>query len=816
MKCTLSLPALFCLVIGTGTLSAQLPAKVTGTVTDASKKPVVAATVSLLKAKDSMLIKTTLTGETGIFELEHLSADTFLITITAIGFVKYSSPPIIISVQSPSVILPAISLQRLDAGMLQEVTVTGKRPFIERQIDRTVMNVDALISNAGTTALEVLEKAPGVLVDNEGNISLRGKSGVLILIDDKPTYLSGASLAGYLKSLSSDQLDKIEIMTNPPAKYDAAGNAGVINIKTKKIKKKGFNGNLNTTFGQGAYWRSNNSLNLNYRRNDLNVFGNFGWNKDNGFNDLMIERRYKNPDGSIKSSFLQNSFIRRINHSYSGKLGMDYSINKKTTVGFVFNGVRNTSIQKINNTSQLRNAAQALDSIITANNDQQELFRSGSINLNYRHQYDSTGRELTMDADYVNYSIHSDQLFRNGSFYANNTVKSRDTLSGALPSGINIYSFKADYTYPLKGKASLAGGIKTSYIKTDNIAGYFSIVNNAELPDYEKSNHFLYNEHINAAYINFKKEYKKIGMQFGLRAEHTLSEGHQLGNSVKPDSAFKRNYTNLFPTVYFSYKPDTGNRHQFVLSYGKRINRPYFKDLNPFVMPLDKFTNYLGNPFLTPMFSHNFSLSHTYKNVMTTTAFFNYTKDAIAETIELQGAKFISRPNNIGQGKEMGFSTDFTLHPTKWWTSIWFGEVQFRHYKGPLYTTFLDTSAFFGIAHVTNQFQFKKGWSFEVFGLYVGKRLARQFVLGEFWAVNIGAQKKILKDKGSLKLNVPDLFYSRVNKGIINNLQNGEGNYHNMGDSRQVRLTFSYSFGKSGDSPRKRGTGAESEQSRVQ
>ncbi len=815
MKSIISLLAIFCLTFNNQSIFAQSTGAINGIVTDPGTKPITGATVSLLRLKDSVPIKTTLSDHEGRFEFEKLQPDTFYLTITAIGFAKFSSQPLVITHSSHLLTLPIIRLQNKEASALEAVTITGKKPLIERQTDRTIVNVDAFIGNAGSTALDVLARSPGVQVDNEGNISLKSKTGVLILVDDKPTYLSGADLAGYLRSLPSDQLDKIEIMTNPPARYDAAGNAGVINIKTKKIKKKGFNGSINSTYAQGVYWNTFNSLSLNYGRGKWNFFANTGLNEGRGFNDLDIERIYMNPDGSTRSYFNQHSFLRRYNRPLNAKLGVDYSLDKKTTLGIVLNGIRTNSITPIYNTSNLLDSHQSLDSVITADNYQREQFRNASINFNYRHQYDSSGRELSMDADIVGYSLNNDQIFRNASFQSNGIPKTRDTLTGSLPSNIRIYSFKADYTHPLPGKARLEAGIKTSFIKTDNIANYYNLLDAQPVPDLDKTNHFLYDEHINAAYLNYKKDLRRFGLQLGLRVENTLSKGHQLGNSAKPDSVFTRNYTSLFPTIYFSYKPDTSNRHQLVLSYGKRIDRPYFKDLNPFLAPLDKFTNYVGNPFLQPMFSHNFSLAHTFKGFLTTTLFYNYRKDQIGETIELQGTTFVSRPNNIGKTVEMGISLDATLHPAKWWTSILYGEYQRRASKGQLYTSFLDTSAFFGVVDITNQFQLNHEWSAELFSLYVGKRAIRQFVLGEFWHVNISVQKKVLQNKGALKLTLQDVFYSRVNKGIINNLQNGRGSYHNMGDSRQVRFTFSYSFGKSSGSQRNRSTSAETEQGRV-
>ncbi len=266
--------------------------------------------ISLVHAKDSSFAKTTLADDNGKFEFEMLKEGSYKVVIAQSGLQQYSSAIIVILPQQPQMQLEPIVLNEVAAN-LQEVKVVSKKPFIEKKIDRVVVNPDALIGNAGATSLEVLEKAPGVLVDINGNISLKGKPGVLVFIDDKPTYLSAADLAGYLRSLPGGSIESIEIMPNPPARYDAAGNAGVINIRLKKNKVKGINGALNLSYGQGKYHRTNNSFNINYRVNKFNFFGNAGISDNNSYQDLTITRQYFEPGGAFSSGFKQNSYIKK-------------------------------------------------------------------------------------------------------------------------------------------------------------------------------------------------------------------------------------------------------------------------------------------------------------------------------------------------------------------------------------------------------------------------------------------------------------------------------------------------------------------------
>lgn len=798
-------------------LCAAMPAwaQVSGKVADNNNKAVSGAVASLLRAKDSVSVKAKVTDSDGNFELRGMGYENFILMISSTGSKKYYSTPFVIDSASQSKHFPQIILQK-ESATLEGVTVAAKKSMIERKADRTIVNVDAFISNAGSNALEVLEKAPGVQVDNNETISLRGKPGVLIYIDDKPTYLSGADLASYLKSLPAASLDKIEIMTTPPAKYDAAGNAGIINIKTKKTKIKGFSGTAGTSYRQAKYADVRNNFSFNYRNNKLNLFSNNSYSEGRNFNDLDISRRYNNPDGSLRSAFAQNSYIKRWYSSLNLKIGMDYSLSKKTTVGIVLSRLNRPSTQKTNNTGMFTHLQNITDSVITADNSEDAGFKNSGINLNFLYEPDSIGNTLSMDADYLRYTTGNDQVFKNASFNGTNILKAQDELTGALPSYLDIYSFKADYTHPLNKKSKLETGIKTSYITTNNIGSYFTVLNNIPVPDYEKTNHFMYNENINAAYANFSTELKKISLQLGLRAENTISKGHQLGNPIKPDSSFRKNYTNLFPTIFASYKLDSAGNSQLNLAYSKRIDRPYYEDLNPFISPLDKFTYYAGNPFLKPQFTQHIELAHSYKNKLTTTIFYDGIKDEMDETIELNGNTFISRTGNIGKKDIFGYSIDATIKPVKWWTVLTYFQYLYQHTQSRVYTEAVNTKGGWYSANLVNQFALTKGWSTELTLRGRTAILDGQFKTGKTGVINIGAQKKMLKDKGTLKIAVQDLLKTRINEGYINGLKDGSGYYHNLNDSRALVLAFTYRFSKGAKNKEERKTGgADDEQNRV-
>jgi len=792
--------------------SDSLPAyQIKGRVVNTAHKPIDYAGVGLQKEGKTILSTTADTG--GYFKFDVVDKGDYLVKISAVGMdsimvaVTLSN---IKTVQLPDIVVSS------NITTLKEVTIVSKKPLIEQKIDRTVLNVDALISNAGTTALEVLEKSPGVMVDEQsGNISLKGKSGVVIFIDDKPTYLSGEDLQNYLRSLPSSTLDQVEIMTNPPAKYDAAGNAGVINIRTKKSKVKGFNGGFSLAYLQGVKAKTNNSFNFNYRDNKFNFFGTVSYNVRNNFNYLDIDRRYENTDGSTNSYFRQHNDITNTGQVVNTKIGADYYQSEKTTWGIVLNGMYRPSTNNFSNTSRLLNAESQLDSVILAHNRENDHFKNGGINLNYRHEFDKNGKELTADIDYIVYQNDRKQLFNNESYLPDMTLISQDQLTGTLPSDIRIYSAKTDYTHPLSNGLKLAMGLKSSYTKTDNLAVYTNTVNNVTTPDYDKSNHFIYKENINAAYLNLNQDFKKLSIQAGLRVENTGSNGHQLGNAMRPDSAFKRNYTDLFPTFYLSYKLDTAGNNQLGLKYGRRINRPFYQDLNPFITPLDKFTYYVGNPLLNPAYSNNFELSHTFKNRITTTISYGKTKDDADETIQILNGIYYSRPGNIGSTITKSISVDAGFDPTTWFNLHIYAEVTANEFKSAFYTGLLDTKGTFYYVQPVLQFTLSKSWNAQLDGFYQSKITYAQFVLGSRGQVNGGISKKVSAST-TLKLTVNDIFYSYRNTGVINNLALAEASYHNRNDTRLAVLTLSYRFGKAINNQRQHeANGAETEKNRV-
>jgi len=770
--------------------------------------------VSLQLAKDNLLVKTQISDPDGSFEFDNLKPQSYLITIEDEKYSTFLSNTIEVS-DGQEINLPPIILTVSTVNKLNEVTVQKKKPVVENKIDKTVVNVDAMLTVAGGDAMDVLEKSPGISVDENGTITFKGKKGVAVFIDDKPTYLSGSDLESYLKSLPASTLGQIELMTNPPAKYDAAGSAGVINIVTKKSKARGFNGSVSARVSQGKNTFTRNGLNLNYLNDKVRVFGNIGYAYVKPTNNLYIFRRFRNEDGSVASNFDQNSFLATKAHTGNAKAGIDYYASEKTTIGFGVSGIVKSSAKSSDVRSVFSNPFRVVDSTIVADNKEKDKFSNIGLNLNFRHDFNESGQKITADVDYLNYATRTDQTFHNFVYNADNTLKSQDESVGTLPSDIDIYSFKADYSLPLKKDRLFEAGYKMSISKTDNDASYNDIVAGNRIPDYDLSNHFKYDETIHAAYVNFNFGYKRFTFQTGLRAESTASKGNQLGNGLKQASQFSKSYTNLFPTAYVQYKLDSIGNNQLVASYGKRINRPYYEDLNPFVSPLDKFTYYAGNPYLSPSFAHNYELSYRYKGYFSTTASYGLTKDDINETIEITNRVYYSRPGNIGKGQVYSLNVNADIPFAKWLSTNLYSEVTHTQYTSRLYTENLDAQGTFWYIMATNSFKFPKDWSAELSGNYQTNMVSSQFTLGARGNVSVAVQKKIMKGKGSLKLAASDIFYTNLNSGTINNLRLTEASWVNKADTRFVALTFAYSFGKAFQAKDYEASGADSEKNRV-
>jgi hypothetical protein len=806
---------------------AQTGGKVTGSIKDGGNQKIIdAASVSLLRAKDSSLVKVAITDKEGNFSFENVKDGNYLVLATSVGHAKSYSNSFLIAADKLSANVGMLQLVPVEKA-LKEVSVTAKKPLIERKLDRTIVNVEASITSAGNTALEVLEKAPGVSVDKDGNISLKGKAGVIIYLDGRPSYLSGPDLANMLRNMTASQLEQIEIMTNPPAKYDAAGNAGVINIKTKKNKQFGYNGSITTGYTQGRYARFNESVSFNYRNQKVNFFSNFNYNRNHRSEELFIVRNMRDKNTkNITSIFDQSSNMENQRHYYNAKIGMDYTVSKNTTVGVVLNGFYNPSLWQSSTNTLIYDPNHNLTNQTTAYTENQEKWKNFSSNVNLRTKLDTAGQEITADFDFIQYKATSEQPLTS-TYYDNmgNMTQAPDVLLGTLPTNIKIYSGKVDYTLPLKKDVKFEAGIKTSFVNNDNDARYDSVKTVYNVLDSGRSNHFIYDENINAAYVNYSRPLgKKWSAQLGLRVENTNSNGISKGYTYNTtlnkfeytETKFKKSYTQLFPTAYIQYTAN--DKNQFVINYGRRIERPDYQDMNPFVHFLDRYTFEQGNPNLSAQFAHNIELSHTYKGFFTTTVNYTATNNIIQQVLEqndLTNETYVKKAN-IASAKQFGLAVTANKSITKWWSGNIYANVYNNHFKGLVNNEPISIGITSYMVQLQQQFKFKKGWAAELSGFYRSKALESVIYIQPILQVNAGFSKQVLKDKGSIRLNIRDIFAGGVFKGY-SKYGTVDANFKNVNDSRAVSLSFTYRFnkGKLKATSSRRTSGASDEQNRV-
>ncbi len=808
---------LFFVFVNANCLSAQ-NATISGSITAAGKGEE-AASLSLLKIKDSSLVKLEISDKQGSFEFDNIKAGNYFLQADVVGYKKFFTPTF--EVSNKNIKLDEIKLTE-DEKQLANVNVTTVKPLIENKIDKTIVNVDASTTNTGLSALEVLEKSPGVTVDNDGNIKLRGKQGVIIMIDGKPAYLSGQDLTNYLRNLPSNQLDQIELMTQPSAKYDASGNSGIINFKTKKNKNNGFNGSITTSAIIAKYFKNTNSLNFNWRQGKVNVFGNFGYSAWKGFSDMYIDRSFRANRGEpFNKYYEQHTYGRYSDYPFNFKAGADYFVSDKTTLTFTVDGLADNqkflSTSRSNIYDSLHNFTQYNDA--TSNN--YNPWTNFGFDLNLQKKLNK-GAELDIDGDYIFYYTKGNQYSNNylynpdGTLYDDPNAPNPYLLNGNLPAHIDIYSFKADYSLPLKNNTTFEAGIKSSYVKTDNDAQYtlFDTINSKWNYDSTRSNHFIYKENINAAYVNLQKQFKKLSVQLGLRAEQTIATGDQV---IKSDD-FHKNYLQVFPTAFFNYKLNDNNT--VGASYGRRIERPSYQDLNPFQFQLDRYTYQQGNPELQPQFSHNIELSYNYKGELNVSANYTTIKDIINDVLitkEEKGYYYTYQTKeNIASNRNIGLSVNYGKQLTKWWNINVFVNVYNNKYDGVIDSEHINVSITAASMNLSNQFSFNKGWKAELTGFYNTKDYVSSNILSEpIGMFSLGGSKSILKNKATVKVNVRDPFYLMHFNGTTD-LNGFVADIHSKWDNRRLIFTFVYRFGKTnGQQQQRRKTGAEEEQNRV-
>lgn len=783
--------------------------EIDGIVKDGNQNPVDYATVALIRVADSVPVKTGMTDEKGRFSFKNFPASEYQVAVNQIGHSKYLSEKLKIDESQPIKHLKPVVLSP-DTKKLKEVNITVQKPAIERRGDKLIVNVENSSVSAGSTALEVLQRAPGVSLDKDDNVALKGRQGVLIMIDGKPTYLSSADLANMLRNMQSNEIESIEIINNPSARYEAEGKSGIINIKLKKNKNYGTNGTFTLGAGYSSKRKSNTGITLNNRNEKMNIFGNYNYNNNKGEHDMTIDRI--NAGQSSSAIFNQTANSDRYWYNNNFKVGADLFINKNNTIGAMMTGYINQWSEAHRNGTLIRSMQGSLDSSLLSQNDSKSNYNNLSYNLNYKSVLDTTGRELTVDLDYANNNSKSRMLYDNVYAYTSGTQSVSEQLRNLTPSEINIYAIKTDYAHPLSKSFKLETGFKFSWVKTDNDYQANRFENQAWANDPLRSNHFVYNESVRAGYVNLRKEFKNTNIQIGVRAEQTGSKG----NLITTGQVVERDYLDFFPSAAINHTFNENNA--MGLTYSRRITRPAYSDLNPFEYFLDRYTYNQGNPFLNPEYTNTFELSYTLFKKYNASLSYTKTTDVMTEVLLPDPAKSALYQTNANLAEQLSYALNVSAPVTfaKWWNSNTNLTVFNNHFTSPdLNGQVLDNKqTAFQLFHSQN-FTLNSSTSVELSGNYQSKMIYGTFLIQPQYAIDFGLNKSLMAKKVNLKLAVNDIFKTRGGK-ISSAYPGLEYKLRQRFDSRTVRLTLSYKFGNNEmKESRKRSTGLDSESGRI-
>ena len=763
-----------------------------GQVTDSlSKQALPHATIQLQGITDTAFRHSTLTDAAGKFVFTEVPQGVYALQVQYIGYKTYIRDSLRIvpgHIQEPlQIVLP------LAGKSLSSVTVTASKPYIEIEADKLVLNIASSPVAAGSNGYDVLAAAPGITEDNNA-LQFRGKP-VTVLINGRPSHLSGEALKQMLSGMPANSIEKIELISNPSARYDAQGGA-VVNIRLAKNKNYGTNGTLTAGAGTGRYGRYNGGISLNNRYKNRNLYGSYNYNHSTVYQENRTDRIL--PSATIQED--EYGLRYRDNHSY--QLGLDYDINKKNFLGILIKGYVNDQRRRVENGTfyDHTNLADSSSAVFTKGNAR---YASPSVNVFYRSVLNNKGKEISVNADYFSYKKSWNSHFTTR-YYDEEGVEYTDPylLKDHSPSDIDVWAFSADYIHPSKiGKWET--GIKSTLSTTDNNTEWHFRDGANWKTDFGKTNHFIYKETIHAGYLQYSKMWKqKYQLQAGLRAEYTVAEG----NSVSQQLVNRNSYWNLFPTVSFLYMQSASK--QWMAAYRKSINRYGFDFVNPAILYQSQYSYLQGNPYLRPQLDHSVELMFIYKYQWIAALNYMHSRQALAPVYRSDGNLLISSYDNLGQYNIATLTLTLNKTIGKIWTTVttlgeFYIDIQTKGQEN-------STRAFSTYLNTKNTIRLPKKFTFEVSAMYRSAFASGIFKVNDFFYVNSGVSKSLWNGKASLALNVSDIFNTRRFENTVQNYQQVQGTFINKPETRFVNLVFTLHFGnKNVKAGKQRKTGIE-------
>jgi hypothetical protein len=672
---------------------------------------------------------------------------------------------------------------------LMEVKISAQKNAIETRPGKTIVNVEALSGAAGKTALELLRRLPGVSVDGSGNVSMAGKQGVTIMINGRQTYLSGDELRDYLEGLTAEEIAQIEIMSQPSAQYDAAGNAGIINLKLRKTRRKGLNGNANLAWTKSKYESTHNTLLLNYNRGNTNYFTTL--NYINGRNGVSWQQdmQFTNPSGAATAKSTLLSEPREMFDKYNLRAGADHTYSEHTHAGFSLSGAYYANQM---------NTAASTETVFPQGNtehsyrytNENSLRKNYSANAYLTHTF-SKQSDISVNLDYLRYTKSLYQYLSTEAFINGIALPHQLTLRSRTPLDISIHSARADYSTTVND-IKLETGSKYSYVAVDNAAYFMQYMAGNWANDSSRTNHFVYHEHIAALYINgTKKLSEHWDIQTGIRTEYAYTSGLQQATGQQ----FTRKLPALFPTAYLSYKPDEEN--SFELNYGRRVERPHYGMLNPFNYYTFYNTYQRGNPSLRPQYSHNAELKHSYKSKIVTQLSINKESDALTYMSVPDSATQTTygMPVNFAGNTTANLGITITGKPAPWCELMIHGSGTYALYKGILNDVPVQQAKAGYNLWLNSRFVLGSGWSADCYTTYSSAMAASPVstAIPTLYS-NFGVSKKLFHDTTTIKVTVDDPLY--VYRNGNNDVQPGLSNKSRLeSNSRYCTFAVSYNFG---------------------